>query len=111
MIPAGESGIVVAMAITYPEVVMSEKSTSDPDRAVSGGVVLRPELFERLNRAGRVTEVSGPAGSGKSVLLRSWIEEAALAEQRRPMLAPSRLQDPVQKLMFVDGRWLSAARR
>jgi hypothetical protein len=37
------------------------------------------------------------------------IAEAALQEQRRPVLAPSRLEDPVQKLMFVDGRWLTAA--
>jgi hypothetical protein len=37
------------------------------------------------------------------------IAEAALQEQRRPVLAPSRLEDPVQKLMFVEGRWLSAA--
>src|ERR1700722_2915866 len=37
------------------------------------------------------------------------IAEAALQEQRRPMLAPSRLADPGQKLMFVDGGWLSAA--
>jgi hypothetical protein len=37
------------------------------------------------------------------------IAEAALQEQRRPVLAPSRLSDPVQKLMFVEGRWLSAA--
>jgi LuxR family maltose regulon positive regulatory protein len=59
---------------------MSEKSAGDPDRDVRGGVVVRRELFERLNRAGRVAEVSGPAGSGKSVLLRSWIDEAALAE-------------------------------
>src|SRR5262249_55009499 len=36
------------------------------------------------------------------------IAEAALQEQRRPVLVPSRLDDPVQKLMFVDGRWLSA---
>jgi LuxR family maltose regulon positive regulatory protein len=94
MIPAGESGIVVAMAITYPEVVMSEKSTGDPDRAVSGGVVLRPELFERLNRAGRVTEVSGPAGSGKSVLLRSWIEEADLAEHAAQVSVQDADRDP-----------------
>jgi LuxR family transcriptional regulator, maltose regulon positive regulatory protein len=59
---------------------MSEKSTGDPVRVVRGGVVVRRELFERLNRAGRVTEVSGPAGSGKSVLLRSWIDETAMAE-------------------------------
>jgi hypothetical protein len=36
------------------------------------------------------------------------IAEAALQEQRRPVLAPSRLEDPAQKLMFVDGRWLTA---
>ena len=34
------------------------------------------------------------------------IAEIALQEQRRPVLAPSRLEDPPQKLMFVDGHWL-----
>src|SRR5271169_7008151 len=37
------------------------------------------------------------------------IAEAALQEQRRPVLSPSRLEDPVQKLMFVEGHWVSAA--
>jgi hypothetical protein len=37
------------------------------------------------------------------------IAEAALQEQRRPVLAPSRLEDPVQKLTFLGGHWLSAA--
>ena len=37
------------------------------------------------------------------------IAEAALQEQRRPVLVQSRLDDPVQKLMFVEGRWLTAA--
>lgn len=37
------------------------------------------------------------------------IAEAALQEQRRPVLAPSRLDDPVQKLMFIEGHWVSAA--
>ena len=37
------------------------------------------------------------------------IAEAALQEQRRPVLAPSRLDDPAQKLMFLGGHWLSAA--
>jgi LuxR family transcriptional regulator, maltose regulon positive regulatory protein len=59
---------------------LSEKSAGDPVHVVRGGVVVRRELFERLNRARRVTEVSGPAGSGKSVLLRSWIDETGLAE-------------------------------
>jgi hypothetical protein len=37
------------------------------------------------------------------------IAETALQEQRRPLLAQSRLEDPVQKLMFVDEHWVSAA--
>jgi hypothetical protein len=37
------------------------------------------------------------------------IAEAALQEQRRPVLAPSRFEDPVQKLLFAEGRWISAA--
>lgn len=36
------------------------------------------------------------------------IAEVALQEQRRPVLAPSRLEDPVQKIMFVEGRWVRA---
>ena len=37
------------------------------------------------------------------------IAEAALQEQRRPVFSPSRLEDPVQKLMFIEGHWVSAA--
>src|SRR3984893_16509945 len=36
------------------------------------------------------------------------IAEAALQEQRRPLLVQSRLEDPVQKIMFVDEHWVSA---
>jgi LuxR family transcriptional regulator, maltose regulon positive regulatory protein len=46
---------------------------------VAGGVVARPALFERLGGPARVVVVSAPAGSGKTVLLRSWIAEAQLA--------------------------------
>ena len=53
---------------------------ADPVPAVRGGIVSRRELFERLGRAARVTEVSAPAGSGKTLLLRSWIAESGLAE-------------------------------
>ena len=45
------------------------------------GVVSRPRLFERLGASARVTVVSAPPGSGKTVLLRSWISEAGLAER------------------------------
>jgi LuxR family maltose regulon positive regulatory protein len=38
-------------------------------------------LFGLLGEAGRVTEVSAPAGSGKTLLLRTWIGEAGLAER------------------------------
>ena len=47
--------------------------------AVRDGVVSRPGLFALLDGAGRVTEVSAPAGSGKTLLLASWIAEADLA--------------------------------
>lgn len=37
------------------------------------------------------------------------VAELALQEQRRPMLAPSRLEDPLQKIMFVERKWVHAA--
>lgn len=36
------------------------------------------------------------------------IAEMALQEQRRPLLAPSRLEDPTQKIMFLEGNWVHA---
>ena len=33
--------------------------------------------------------------------------EQALQEARRPVLVHSRLEDPVQKIAFVDGHWIS----
>src|SRR5690348_3683606 len=47
-------------------------------RPGEGGVVSRRGLFGRLAGAGRVAVVSAPAGSGKTVLLRSWIGAAGL---------------------------------
>jgi LuxR family maltose regulon positive regulatory protein len=49
--------------------------------AVRDGVVSRPVLFERLTSARRVVQVSAQAGSGKTVLLRSWIAESGLAKR------------------------------
>ncbi len=58
-----------------------------PDAVASGvaglgarGIVFRPRLLERLGVA-RVTVVSAPPGSGKTVLLRSWIGQAGVAER------------------------------
>jgi hypothetical protein len=36
------------------------------------------------------------------------IAEQALQEQRRPVLVNARLDDPVQKMMFVEGHWIRA---
>jgi LuxR family transcriptional regulator, maltose regulon positive regulatory protein len=47
--------------------------------AVRSGVVLRCALFGRMAGAERVVQMSAPAGSGKTVLMRSWIAEAGLA--------------------------------
>jgi LuxR family maltose regulon positive regulatory protein len=47
----------------------------------AGGVVGRPGLFARLGGSAQVVVVSAPAGSGKTVLLRSWIDDAGLAER------------------------------
>jgi LuxR family transcriptional regulator, maltose regulon positive regulatory protein len=49
-------------------------------RGRTGGVLSRPVLFERLS-ATRVTVISAPAGSGKTVLLRSWIGLETVAGQ------------------------------
>jgi len=43
-------------------------------------VIRRPALFTRLAHAARVTQLSGPAGSGKTELLRSWISESGMAQ-------------------------------
>ena len=45
-----------------------------------GSLILRSGLFRVLSEAGHVVHVSAPPGSGKTVLLRSWITETGLAE-------------------------------
>jgi LuxR family transcriptional regulator, maltose regulon positive regulatory protein len=46
-----------------------------------GRVVSRSALLARLGTSARVTMVSAPAGSGKTVLLRSWISQAGLSDR------------------------------
>ena len=57
-----------------------ESVTADVPAApvLGGGVVARCALFGRLTQAERVVQISAPAGSGKTVLMRSWIAEAGL---------------------------------
>jgi len=62
MILAGEAGGVDAEA-------------GQVARGGAAGVLARPELSARLSGPARVTVVTAPAGSGKTVLLRSWISD------------------------------------
>src|SRR5215468_8064085 len=68
----------------------------------AGGIVSRPRLFERLGAA-RVTVVSAPAGSGKTVLLRSWISRAGAAGSAAWVTAGRGEQDPQQFWLSVLG--------
>jgi LuxR family transcriptional regulator, maltose regulon positive regulatory protein len=61
--------------------VRSETARASAAPAVRDGIVSRRELLARLGAAGLVTVVSAPPGSGKTVLLRSWISAAGLAER------------------------------
>src|SRR6185437_16144040 len=49
--------------------------------AARAAVVSRQALWERLDQPTRVTVVAAPPGSVKTVLLRSWIDAAGLAER------------------------------
>jgi LuxR family transcriptional regulator, maltose regulon positive regulatory protein len=59
--------------------VGSDAAAGDVAGPGAGGIVSRPRLFERLSASARVTVISAPPGSGKTVLLRSWISQASAA--------------------------------
>ena len=75
-------------------------SAARPD---PGGVVPRPGLVERLATSARVTVVSAPPGSGKTVLLRSWIGEAGLAGSAAWVPAGREERDPQRFWVSVAG--------
>jgi LuxR family transcriptional regulator, maltose regulon positive regulatory protein len=60
----------------------------------AGGVVSRSVLLGQLGTSARVTVVSAPAGSGKTVLLRSWISGAGLAGRAAWVTAGRDERDP-----------------
>jgi LuxR family transcriptional regulator, maltose regulon positive regulatory protein len=62
--------------------------------AVMNGVVSRPGLLERLTKAQRVVQLSAPPGSGKTVLLRSWIAGTGLTACTAWISVPNEEGDP-----------------
>ena len=72
-----------------------------PVSAVRGGIVSRRGLFERLAGAARVTQMLASAGSGKTVLLRSWIGEAGLENNVAWVSAQGQERDPQQFLISI----------
>jgi ATP/maltotriose-dependent transcriptional regulator MalT len=67
------------------------------------GVVSRPRLFGRLAGQARVSVVSASAGSGKTVLLRSWISQAGLADCAAWVAAGRGERDPQRFWLSVLG--------
>ena len=70
-------------------------------RLGAGGVVSRARLFGRLGASARVTVVSAPPGSGKTVLLRSWIGEAGLSGRAAWVPVGRGERDPQQFRLLV----------
>ena len=69
----------------------------------AGGVVARPRLFGRLGAQARVSVVSAPAGSGKTVLLRSWLGQPGLAGRAAWVPAGRGERDPQRFWLSVLG--------
>ncbi|MBO0815905.1 MAG: LuxR family transcriptional regulator, partial [Actinobacteria bacterium] len=69
----------------------------------AGGIVSRPRLFERLGASARVTVVSAPPGSGKTVLLRSWISRVSAAGSAAWVTVGRGERDPQQFWLSVLG--------
>ena len=85
---AGANGGLFLIQGTEPEQVPdlalvtagARPGIGEDSSELTGAVVERRALFDRLSGASRVTQITAPPGSGKTLLLRSWIRETGLAE-------------------------------
>jgi hypothetical protein len=68
-----------------------------------------PTISSLVTGGGTLVLAVATFGAVRSANRSARIAETALQEQRRPLLTQSRLEDPLQKLMFVDEHWVSAA--
>jgi LuxR family transcriptional regulator, maltose regulon positive regulatory protein len=83
---------------------MSPAGSSEPVAGPgANGVVSRPALWRRLGASARVTVVSASPGSGKTVLLRSWISEAGLAQRAAWVPVGRGERDPQRLWLSVLG--------
>src|SRR5215831_2570510 len=76
---AGHAGWRGAMIGTVGSVAGADAVAGGAAGRGAGGVVARPRLVGRLGTRARVSVVSAPPGSGKTVLLRSWISQSGVA--------------------------------
>src|SRR5215472_13803590 len=81
--------------------VGSDAVAGDVGGPGAGGIVSRPRLFERLGASARVTVISAPPGSGKTVLLRSWISQTGAEGSAAWMTVGRGEQDPQQFWLSV----------
>jgi hypothetical protein len=65
-----------------------------------------PTVASLATAAGTLVLAIATFGSVRSANRSARVAELALQEQRRPVLVQSRLDDPLQKIMFVDGHWV-----
>jgi LuxR family transcriptional regulator, maltose regulon positive regulatory protein len=68
-----------------------------------GLLVARPRLWQQLRRSARVTVVAAAAGSGKTVLLRSWVSQEGLPGRVAWVAAGREEQDPRRFWLSVVG--------
>ncbi len=65
-----------------------------------------PTVASLATAAGTLVLALATFASVRSANRSARVAELALQEQRRPVLVQSRLDDPLQKIMFVDGHWV-----
>ncbi len=65
-----------------------------------------PTVASLATAAGTLVLAIATFASVRSANRSARVAEMALQEQRRPLLVHSRLDDPLQKIMFVDGHWV-----
>jgi len=65
-----------------------------------------PTIASLATAAGTLVLAMATFASVRSANRSARVAELALQERRRPVLVPSRLDDPLQKIMFADGHWV-----